>query len=500
MKPRTALPFLFVGAMLITAGIAVRVAAADEHPELTARYSEVGFWDGGLIGTFAITNPSTRSAADWTLSFSLPDGAKVAGVWNGVLTESGGTYTVAPNAQTRTLAGKATTTVGFTASAARPVSPTRCSINGNGCTIDVSSPARPEAPAAPDAANAPAAPAAEGAGVPNDGAPAGAPAHAGAAAPGGSAPAAGTAFAPSVNVVAADRPPLTALAAGSGAQALDLASALPAGGACDLKWGGTANLTAYAGQIADALAAKVGLIATVGGSSGVDLAQVCGTAAAFEAQLKRLVDLGVRSINLTIPAGLLGNDALNLLRAQAVKDLKSKIPGLSIAYTLPVVGGGVDSLTAPLTALRGVGAVVDRVNVLPVDLASPLGPLNSLLAGLGLGNTVEPLLDTARALHDKLMTIQGLDSAAAWKLIGIIPILGGNDLLGGNSVVDTVRKVVGFAKANGLGLVGLLPLNPAGESCGAAAGAPALPLLGCLGPNMLPRLFALTDVVNRTLR
>ena len=100
------------------------------------------------------------------------------------------------------------------------------------------------------------------------------------------------------------------------------------------------------------------------------------------------------------------------------------------------------------------------------------------------------------------MKINGLDATAAWRMLGIVPVLGGGDLLGdlnllaGSSPLTLVTKLAAFAKANGLGLLGFLPLGT-GQSCG--GGAVALPLLSCLDPGVLAHLLAVTDTLRRAL-
>jgi hypothetical protein len=489
MKPRTLIPLLGAGVLMLGTGIAVQVASAGEHPELAARYTEAGFWPGGLIGTFTINNKSTEATGDWKLAFSLPSGATVAGVWNGKLsTVDGGGYVVRPAAGAR-LDGHATMTVGFTAKADTPVAPTKCTINGTACTMDVA----PAAPAAP-AVELPADTGSAGVlpGKPAAPAPAGPAAPAPAGPPGGS----GTAFAPSVFLPAVGRPPLKALAAGAGTTLLTLADALPSlAGACDLKWGGTADLDAYLSEITDALKSRIGLVGSIGTAGGVDLAQVCGTAGSLEAQVRRLVALGIRSIDFTIAENALGDVAANLRRAQVVKDLKAQ--GVTVSYTLPVPdAGALGVVTAPLLAAKNAGALLDRVNILPVDLGAP-GLLGSLLGG----STVDGVIGAVTGVHDQLMKINGLDASAAWRMVGIVPVLGGGDLLGdlnllgGTSPLALVTKLAAFAKANGLGLLGFLPLGT-GQSC---AGGVSVPLLNCLDPSVLARFFAVADTLRRTL-
>src|SRR4051794_29624361 len=138
MKPRTFIPLLGAGALLIGSGVAIQVASASEHPALASQYAEAGFWSGGLIGTFTITNPSSKPANDWKLSFGLSDHAELAGVWNGHLDATqGGTYTIRPTEQTHSIPAGGTLTVGFTALTGAHATPVNCLINDKTCKVTV---------------------------------------------------------------------------------------------------------------------------------------------------------------------------------------------------------------------------------------------------------------------------------------------------------------------------------------------------------------------------
>lgn len=462
MRPRTFVPLLAVGALLIATGVTIQVASADERPVLTSEYVEAGFWNGGLIGTFTIRNPTKTAVSDWRLSFGLSDGARVAGVWNGALTTTKD-HTFVVKSRARTLAAGGVLTVGFTALTDVHAKPVNCLINDNPCTITnrstVDNRAAPAAPGDPaTTAPAPAAPPATG--------------HTPARPAKKAHPA--TAVTPYVNLGASNRPSLTAIAKAGDARSLTLMSAVPSTGSrCELSWGGT-RLDQYTGEIQDAVRQKLDLIGAVGAGSGVDLAAACGSAQALQAQLKRVVDLGIRSLDLTVPS------RSGLMWAKAVKALKAEYPDLTVAYTL--ASSAVDTLAVAAEN----GAVIDRVNVLPADLAS------SSLGNLRLSDTVETLLATARDVHDRLMAIQGLDAATAWQHLGIVPILGADDRQGGAAVQDGIDQLTGFVKNNGVGMLGFLPIGADRQCSGLLA-------LTCLDANILPQVFALTDLFNDAL-
>jgi hypothetical protein len=255
-------------------------------------------------------------------------------------------------------------------------------------------------------------------------------------------------------------------------------SAVPATGSrCELSWGGT-PLDAYTGEIQDALRQKLDLIGAIGAGSGVDLATACGSAQAVQAQLKRVVDLGIRSLDLSVPAKTAA------VWAKAVKALQAQYPDLTVAYTL--ASGAVDSITRPLAIAEQYGAVVDRVNVLPADLTS------SALDRVRLSDTVATLMATAEGVHDRLMAIQGLDAATAWQHLGIVPILGADDRSGGPAVQSGIDELTGFVKAKGVGMLGFLPIGADRQCSGLLA-------LTCLDANILPQVLTLTDLFNDAL-
>src|SRR5689334_19720122 len=222
MRPRTFVPLLGVGALLIATGVTIQVASADERPQLTSEYVEAGFWNGGLIGTFTIRNPTKTAVSDWRLSFGLSDGARVAGVWNGALSTTKD-HTFVVKSKTRTLAAGGVLTVGFTALTGVHAKPTNCLINDNPCkiltrsTVDTAAaPSTPGDPTGSPAAPAPATGIGTGTGHnPGKGG--------GKIAPHPAGPA--KAVTPFVNLAATDRPSLTSIAKTGYTSSLELMSA-----------------------------------------------------------------------------------------------------------------------------------------------------------------------------------------------------------------------------------------------------------------------------------
>ncbi len=499
MHRKLLVPLIGAGALLVAAGTVASVASASEKTRFKAHYSQANAWASGLVGTFTISNLSSQAAGDWELTFGVPGAATVTGVWNATLTASGGTYRIKPLSRSRTIAAHGTTDIGLTIASTTPVTPTNCTVNDEPCQVDAVSTGRVDA--------APPAEAGQPGGDDNttgdtQGSEVGraAATEHGPAGPGPTGPL----FVPYVSLPAVGRPPLDAILSGTGADGLNLASLVPSTGhACDLTWGGNTDVAGYADEITRAVRSKVRVIASIGAAGGVDLARTCATAGALEAPLSRVLDLGVRDLDFTIPGSEIADDAVNLRRAQAIKDLQAKYRGLKVSYTMPVRTGGqrntVDALTRPLAAAQRSGAVLDRINLLPVDVSSPLGTVDSLLASARSVDAARDVIDTATGLHEQIMRILGLDAGSAWQALGIVAVLGGDDLTGHLPLPGGVTRLLSFAKANGLGLVGFLPLVSTG-ACG-SGGLPVLsvPLLDCLDLNVLPHFFEISDTVRRAL-
>ena len=89
-------------------------------------------------------------------------------------------------------------------------------------------------------------------------------------------------------------------------------------------------------------------------------------------------------------------------------------------------------------------------------------------------------------------THDGSSPATAWQHLGIVPVLGAGDQQGGPDVQQGIDQVTGFVKDKGVGMLGFLPLGADRQCSGLLA-------LTCLDANILPQVFALTDLFNNGL-
>ena len=156
MHRKLLVPLIGAGALLVAAGTVAQVASAGEKTRFTAHYSQANAWASGLVGTFTISNLSSQAAGDWELTFGVPGGATVTGVWNATLTASGGTYRIKPLSRSRTIAAHGTSDVGLTIASTTPVTPTNCVVNDEPCQVDAVSASRVDAAPPAEAGNRPA--------------------------------------------------------------------------------------------------------------------------------------------------------------------------------------------------------------------------------------------------------------------------------------------------------------------------------------------------------
>ncbi|MFI7576478.1 lytic polysaccharide monooxygenase [Micromonospora sp. NPDC049497] len=89
-----------------------------------AVYKVVNSWPGGFQGEVTVMNHTRSTWSGWTATWTWPSGQTITNAWNGTLSGSGSSVTVANAAWNGTLAPEGTTTFGFTANATTNTLPT----------------------------------------------------------------------------------------------------------------------------------------------------------------------------------------------------------------------------------------------------------------------------------------------------------------------------------------------------------------------------------------
>ena len=284
-----------------------------------------------------------------------------------------------------------------------------------------------------------------------------------------------TVYAPYVYMTLANRPTLTEIAAKTGANALHLAFAVTEGESCSLAWDGTTALDTYKSEITAAVAKGIEVIVSSGGASGGEVAEACGDADSTQEQLQKLIDLGVRYLDFDVEGDeRVANAEANQARAEAIAALQEKYADLKVSFTL-AAAAPTDSTTAqgaastvPWVAAVDAGVAIDRINLMTMNFGGDVAPQD-----MGAAATA-----AATGLHSQIQTIQGVESAAAWGMVGITPMIGVNDITAETFSLDDAQTVTDFADKNG---VGMLSFWSVGRDAQCGADVTKQPVANCSG-------------------
>ncbi|MFF4034099.1 cellulose binding domain-containing protein [Streptomyces sviceus] len=407
-----------VAAAVVGTG-AVLLSGTAQAAGIGAAYTRTSAWSTGYTAQYVVTNNSGSAQKDWKLEFDLPGGSTLGSLWNGESSVSGRHVLVKPPRwDTDGLAAGESVTVGFVVDGTGD--PTGCLVNDGDCSTGGS-----DIPTSTPATS-----------TPTTSTPTPTPTSTG-------SPSKGAGFAPYVDTSLYPAFDLLAAADATGVKDYHLAFVTDGGG-CTPKWGGVTDLAsdAVAAQI-DALRAKGGDVrVSFGGASGSELATTCSSADALATAYGKAVDAyGLTKVDFDVEGGALPNTAANTRRAQAIAKLQDRHPGLDVSYTLPVMPEGLTQDGVDLLAnAKSNGVRIDTVNIMAMDY----GPSYSG----DMGTYAE---QAATATQAQVRGVLGLSDGAAWKAVGITPMIGVNDVASEVFKVEDAVQLVAFAKAKGLG-------------------------------------------------
>ncbi len=214
-------------------------------------------------------------------------------------------------------------------------------------------------------------------------------------------------------------------------------------GGCDT----TQDIEQNASDVKAFLALGGHLKASFGGADGNYVESQCTSASALASAIEGFVDAtGITDLDFDIEQGPMETDAVNAMRGRALKMVQDA-RGIRVAFTLPAnpsPGGGLDSSGMSVVSNAvSAGVAVSHVNFMTMDYGNSF-------AGSPLAPIVEGTLDDG---HGQVMSlIPGVTSAQAWRIVGVIPMLGKNDDAEVFSLADA-QNVAAFAAQNGVGLV-----------------------------------------------
>ncbi|MFG3032777.1 cellulose binding domain-containing protein [Streptomyces sp. NPDC048253] len=424
-------------AAAVVGGGAVLLGGTAQAAGIGAAYTRTSDWSTGYTAQYVVTNNSGGAKADWKLEFDLPAGAKLSSLWNGESAVSGQHVTVSPPKwDTDGLAVGESVTIGFVVNGSGD--PAGCLVDGARCSADDGATPEPSGrpSASPTTAPSPTATSSPTSSATTSPAPS-------TSASTGTGTTASAGFAPYVDTSLYPAFDLLASVSATGVKDYNLAFVTDGGG-CTPKWGGVTDLASdgVAAQIG-ALRAKGGDVrVSFGGASGSELATTCSSADALAAAYGKAVDAyRLTKVDFDIEGGALPDTAANTRRAQAIAKLQQQHPDLNVSFTLPVMPEGLTQDGVNLLAgAKSAGVGIDTVNIMAMDY----GPAYSG----DMGTYAE---QAATATQAQVKSVLGLSDSAAWKTVGVTPMIGVNDVTSEIFKVEDATQLVAFAKAKGLG-------------------------------------------------
>ncbi|MEV5483444.1 MULTISPECIES: chitinase [Streptomyces] len=237
----------------------------------------------------------------------------------------------------------------------------------------------------------------------------------------------------------------------TGVKEYNLAFVSPGDG-CVPKWGGRQDLAANpVARQADRLRSQGGEVRiSFGGQSGNELARVCGSVDKLVDAYRKVIDAyHLTKADFDIEGPALTDTKANDLRARAIARLQ-RSRKLDVSFTLPVIPSGLnrDSL-AVLNSAKKNGVRVSAVNIMAMDYGTYYD-----------GDMGKYAIDAATATHRQLKTVLGIHGeAAAWKTVGVTPMIGVNDVKGEVFRPDDAAELKAFAEKKGLGRLSMWSLT-----------------------------------------
>jgi hypothetical protein len=446
---------IYLGAALLAVGGGVSVAMAATTPAptggVTASFSTDSDWGTGYQARYTIKNTGSTPVSGWKIAFALPATAKLGSFWDAAITTSGGVSTATDRGYNATIAAGATTEFGFIVAGSGV--PTSCTINGISCTGSSTPTAVPTTTAPTKAPTT--APTKAPTAAPTTKAPTSAPATT--TPPPASGGSGNVLVAPYIDMGLLSNPgsPTLAQMAGSGGvKSYSLAFVTSAG--CKASWFNAFDPRAKAfGDQIDALRAAGGDVkVSFGGATGIELAQACTSPTALQAEYQAVVSAyNLKYIDLDIEGAAVADPATIARRSTALAALQKANPGLKISLTLPVLPEGLtaDGLNVVKSA-KTAGVSLDLVNIMAMDYGR---------SGQDYGDLA---IQAVKATKDQLKSIYGSTDAAAFKMVGVTPMLGQNDD-GGIFSQSDAKDLVAFANTNHLGFMSFWEANRDKNAC-----------------------------------
>ncbi|MBB2944582.1 hypothetical protein FB565_004315 [Actinoplanes lutulentus] len=467
---------IYATAAVVAVGGGIGAAVAATTPassgKLTAAFVKDSDWGTGYQAHYTISNGTGATVNGWEVAFGLPTTAKLGSSWDTTLTGSGAVKTAKNAAWNGTIPAGATASFGFiVAGSGAPIS---CTINGASCTggaavttaptaTATASPTATKTATASPTVSPSASKTASSSPTATKTATATATPTATATATVSPTSTSGTSgnvlVAPYVDMglLSNGATTLSSLAAGGNVKSFSLAFVTSSG--CKASWFAAFDPRAkqFADQITAVRAAGGDVKVSFGGATGTELAQACTSVSALQAEYQAVVDAyDLNYIDLDIEGAAVADSASVARRSTALAALQKANPGLKISLTLPVLPEGLtaDGLNVVKSA-KTAGVDLDLVNIMAMDYGR---------SGQDYGDLA---IQAVKSTKDQIKSVYGNSDAAAFKMVGVTPMIGVNDDNGTFTQSDA-KDLVTFANANHIGFVSLWEMHRDKNACSGA--------------------------------
>ncbi|GIM95101.1 cellulose binding domain-containing protein [Paractinoplanes toevensis] len=442
---------IYASAAVLAVGGGVGAAVAATNPSttaagvLTATFTKDSDWGSGYQAKYTIKNGTGTAVNGWQLAFGLPSTAKLGSFWDATVTVSGSTATAKNPSWAATIPAGGSAEFGFIVAGSG--NPTTCTLNGASCgggatTAPTTVPTTRPTTAAPTTAPTTKPPTTAPTTVPPTTTP---PSSDG-----------GVLVAPYVDMGLLSNGSTTLAQLGTSGNVKSFSLAFVTSAGCKASWFNAFDprQKQFADQIAAVRAAGGDVKVSFGGATGIELAQACTSVATLQAEYQAVVTAyNLKYIDLDIEGAAVADPTTIARRSTALAALQKANPGLKISLTLPVLPEGLtaDGVNVVKSA-KDAGVNLDLVNIMAMDYGR---------SGQDYGDLA---IQAVKSTKDQIKQLYGNSDAAAFRMVGVTPMLGVNDD-NGKFLQSDARDLIAFANANHIGFVSYWEANRDKNAC-----------------------------------
>jgi chitinase len=228
----------------------------------------------------------------------------------------------------------------------------------------------------------------------------------------------------------------------------NLAFVISDGNGCTPKWDGGYAIgdPAVKSRISALKKSGASVRVSFGGASGKELASMCDSASALAAAYGTALDTaGSTQADFDIEGAQLSDSGSVARRSEAIALLQKKRPGLTVAFTLPVMPSGIDADgLALLESANDHSVDVSTVNIMTMNYGS------SYADDMG-----DYAITSAEAAHGQLKKVFGLSDSDAWQGLALTSMIGVNDVANETFGLSDAAQVRAFAEKKGVAWVSM---------------------------------------------